>query len=316
MTDSSPKVPLLPMRHVIRRTGLTADVLRAWERRHSVVTPERSEGGQRLYTERDVERLKLLHRCVLAGHSIGRIASLDEAELSRLLSETGGSVAPEVEVTTADFLAPLFGEAMRAVENMDQTALERLLRRAVLGAGARAVLDDLLPSLLRDIGDAWHQGVISAAHEHLASHVIRQTILWIMESYEVRGDAPRLLVATLSGEQHEMGAMFAATAAAEAGWTVFYPGPSLPASDIAATATRLGVQIVAVSGVYVGPSSSACEDLHTLAQSLDSAITLVAGGASIEACAPALDERVVVLPDIPAFRELLGSHAGAESVAA
>ena len=47
------------MRLVILRTGLTADLLRAWEKRYGAVTPMRSHGGQRLYSDADVERLWL-----------------------------------------------------------------------------------------------------------------------------------------------------------------------------------------------------------------------------------------------------------------
>ena len=63
-----------PMRVVTRRTGLSADLLRAWERRHEVVKPSRSMGGRRLYSDDDIERLRLLYRATLAGRSIGQVA--------------------------------------------------------------------------------------------------------------------------------------------------------------------------------------------------------------------------------------------------
>ena len=36
-----------------RRVGVSADVLRAWERRYGVISPQRSRAGQRLYSEAD-----------------------------------------------------------------------------------------------------------------------------------------------------------------------------------------------------------------------------------------------------------------------
>src|SRR5687768_1114730 len=65
--------PRYPVRMVIKRTGLTADLLRAWERRYGVVKPQRSEGGQRLYSEDDIVRLGMLKRATVAGHSIGEV---------------------------------------------------------------------------------------------------------------------------------------------------------------------------------------------------------------------------------------------------
>ena len=81
MTDPANRQPRYPLRAVIRRTGLTADVIRAWERRYGAVSPSRSEGGQRLYSEHDVIRLSLLRKATAEGHSIGEIARLDDASL-------------------------------------------------------------------------------------------------------------------------------------------------------------------------------------------------------------------------------------------
>src|SRR6185503_7274753 len=74
-----------PMRVVTRRTGLSADLLRAWERRYKVVKPSRSEGGQRLYSDADIERLRLLYRATLDGRRLGQVAELSPQDLSALV---------------------------------------------------------------------------------------------------------------------------------------------------------------------------------------------------------------------------------------
>ena len=89
MTDpNSSSSPRYPVRLVALRTGLSAHVLRAWERRYAVVSPTRTEGGQRLYSDLDIERLLHLRRLTERGHAIGRIASLPLAELARIEDET------------------------------------------------------------------------------------------------------------------------------------------------------------------------------------------------------------------------------------
>jgi len=72
--DSS--YPQFPMRVVVRRTGLNASLLRAWERRYGAVDPGRSDGGQRLYSEDDIRKLMLLREAVDAGHNISQVAEL------------------------------------------------------------------------------------------------------------------------------------------------------------------------------------------------------------------------------------------------
>jgi MerR family transcriptional regulator, light-induced transcriptional regulator len=98
MANSNPlSTPQFPIRLVVRRTGLSASVLRAWERRYGAVVPERSEGGQRLYSESDVRKLILLKDLVEVGHTIGQVATQEEDELRSLLlrergiSEEGGT---------------------------------------------------------------------------------------------------------------------------------------------------------------------------------------------------------------------------------
>jgi DNA-binding transcriptional MerR regulator len=91
-------------RHAIRvvaqRTGLSPALLRAWEKRYGAVTPSRSEGGERLYSDEDVHRLVLLHRVVEEGRNISQVSSLSMEQLEALVEEDQGDpaipgVAPE-----------------------------------------------------------------------------------------------------------------------------------------------------------------------------------------------------------------------------
>lgn len=79
--------PEHPIRVVVRRTGLTSHVIRAWERRYGAVTPHRTDGNRRLYSEADIRRLVLLNRVLQTGRSIGQIASLPEEKLLAYLRE-------------------------------------------------------------------------------------------------------------------------------------------------------------------------------------------------------------------------------------
>src|SRR6185312_15063414 len=86
-----------PVRLVALRTGLSPHLLRAWERRYRVVTPRRSEGGQRLYSDLDIERLAQLKRLVEGGHAISRIASLPLEALAELEEAAGAGAAQEID---------------------------------------------------------------------------------------------------------------------------------------------------------------------------------------------------------------------------
>jgi DNA-binding transcriptional MerR regulator/methylmalonyl-CoA mutase cobalamin-binding subunit len=310
LDDSDERGPRLPMRMVVRRTGLSPDVLRAWERRYGVVTPLRSDGGQRLYSETDVERLRLLRRATEAGHSIQQIKDLDAPALAALVRQEEPAAAGERDrpgQSRVPATAPpdgVIAESLAAVERLDGAHLERTLRQAALTFGSATLVEGLLGPLLRQVGDRWHAGTLSPAHEHLASNVVRSVLGWVMAAHAVDGRAPRIVVATPAGERHELGAMLAAATASAEGWRTLYLGPDLPATDIAHAALEASARAVALSAIH--DNGTLADEVRALARALPADVPVLVGGPS------AMDEpglaegsAVRVLPDMPALREAL-----------
>ena len=97
-----------PIRAVVRRTGLTAHVIRVWEKRYGAVSPMRTPTNRRLYSDSDVERLQLLHRAMLAGHSIGQIAQLPNERLRALVvaDELSAPTLPKITRARARGFVP------------------------------------------------------------------------------------------------------------------------------------------------------------------------------------------------------------------
>ena len=53
-------------RHLIqvvnRRTGLSSDVIRVWEKRYQAVVSHRNETNRRLYSDKDIDKLTLVEK--------------------------------------------------------------------------------------------------------------------------------------------------------------------------------------------------------------------------------------------------------------
>lgn len=81
---------------VAQLTGLSANTIRTWERRHHAVEPERSPGGGRRYRDGDIERLLLLKALCERGESISAIAGLSTEELSARRQPASSSPAARV----------------------------------------------------------------------------------------------------------------------------------------------------------------------------------------------------------------------------
>ncbi len=306
---SKPHEPRHPIRVVARRTGLTPATLRAWERRYGVVDPGRSEGGQRLYSDRDVDRLARLRALTDAGRSIGLIAALSDEELAALEAEDRvlRTEPSPAEVPVPGDAEALVEGALARVAEMDQTGLEAALRRAAVVAGAQRFLESVVAPFLERVGDAWAEGAFGPAHEHLASVAVQGVLSWLQEPVAGEAGGPRLVVATLPGERHGLGAMLAAAAAGLEGWQVTDLGVDLPVSEIARAARAVGARAVALSVVRSDLAETASRDAAELRRVLPGAVALIVGGRGSERLdALRLSPGVQVVDGLGAFRTALG----------
>jgi DNA-binding transcriptional MerR regulator/methylmalonyl-CoA mutase cobalamin-binding subunit len=305
--------PRHPIRVVAQRTGLTPATLRAWERRYGVVEPHRSEGGQRLYSDRDVERLTRLHLLAEAGRAISLVAGLGDDEAEALLQEDQARrrrAPPDsaVERSGAQPAAPrLVDHAFGRVAALDGDGLEAALRRAAVTLGAHAFLEEVVGPLLHRVGVAWAQEELGTAEEHLCTTVTERVLAWLGEPSQADPGSPRIVVATLSGERHGLGARLVAAAAGLEGWHVTHLGVDLPARDIAGAARTLGAAAVAVSLVNADTLPGAGKALAELHRGLpEGTAILLGGGAASRLDAGALPPGAEVVTGLADLRRALG----------
>ena len=281
MTHSA--APRHPIGVVSERTGLTADVLRVWERRYSVVEPRRSAGGQRLYSDADVERLSLLHRATRGGHGISHVAALSNAKLEDLVRETEEARASQpARFIPTDEPHTVVDQAFRFAESLDPDGLEGLLRRNAARYGLVFFLDSIAAPLMRKIGDEWHAGTMTFSQEHLATAVIQRVVSDLSPHLTAGDGNPTIVIATLEGERHANGALMAAATAASEGWRVIYLGADLPALDIAETVSRTGAQAVGISMILSARKAGRASKLQELEQKLPGGAKLFVGGSASE----------------------------------
>lgn len=302
--------PRHPVRLAALRTGLTPHLLRAWERRYSVVSPSRSDGGQRLYSDLDLQRLRLIRRLTERGHSLGRLAGASLADLQRTAREEDlPAVGEAKEPSNTEGSEAFRSAAMAAIRHLDGGELEAVLERAAVTLGVPAFLDQVAGPSLKRIGQAWTEGAMSIAQEHLASAVFRRVLGWILRVYEAKDGAPRLVVATPPRHVHELGAMIAADAAAAAGWGVTYLGTDLPVAEILSSARQVEANAVALSLVYPKVDAGLIADLDQLRRGLAPETAILLGGAAAAEDAARLTALgAQVVGTLPEFRTFLMRH--------
>jgi DNA-binding transcriptional MerR regulator len=310
--------PRYPIRVVAKRVGLTEITVRAWERRYAAIAPARSQGGQRLFSDADVERLLLLRVLTAQGTAISALASCSTPALRRM--------APDVAATTSIGLAPTGGAGVRehaselttcrrAVAALDADRLHRTLMRLALEYGPLAFLEDVASPLCAWIGDEWSRNRLSEAQEHLASQMLRQVLGFMLQTLRRERRGHHVVLTTLAGERHEFGAMMAGIIAAHDGWSFHYLGPDLPGSTIGAMVKRVEARLVAVSIVAPIGAAQPARELLALRRAAGRRVEIVVGGPSSAVVDHVLaDARATRLDTLRDWRELLAQRrAGSEA---
>jgi DNA-binding transcriptional MerR regulator/methylmalonyl-CoA mutase cobalamin-binding subunit len=301
--------PQHPIKIVAKRTGLTAHVIRVWEKRYKVVTPARTSTERRLYTESDIERLGWLAKATEAGHSIGSIAHLPTEQIMALVKADEAAMPPlavkGIEAQEHPWQS-LLTTCLEAVERFDGGGLEAALARGLVSLSQPVLLEQVVLPLVQKIGDLWRGGVLRVAHEHMASAVVRSFVGGLWGSYDAPEAAPCLIATTPAGQLHEIGVLIAATTAASDGWKVLYLGPNLPAEEIAAAADQNRAKVVALSLVYPADDPRLVDELRKLRRYLSDGVRLIVGGRAAGSYAEILDSLGAVrLDTMQGFRTRL-----------
>jgi methanogenic corrinoid protein MtbC1 len=293
------------------RSGVSAHLIRMWEKRYGALSPHRTETNRRLYSSENVERLSLLHTCTQSGHRIGNIATLPTETLRQLAQEAAPATDPAPPHQTGrnsrePSLPGNVKTAIRAIENLDADALHQALDQAALKQGNQGMLTKVVMPLMQHIGRLWCAGDLTAAHEHFASSALRTYLLGQVQSYTSSRNAPVLITVTPTGQLHELGAVVCAAAANASGWHVIHLGPSLPAAEIAGAAIRTKANMVALSLVHPADDPGLPAQLRMLRRLLPRHIAIVVGGAATAGYRQTLQEiQARVATDMIEFQELL-----------
>jgi MerR family transcriptional regulator, light-induced transcriptional regulator len=218
-----------------RRSGVSPELLRAWEHRYGLLRPQRSDGGFRLYSPADEQRVAVMRSHLERG--------LSAAEAARLALDEGAAVPP------SDTPAPGRGarELRDALDALDESAAQGALDRLLSGFSLELVLRDVVLPYLRELGDRWESGEASVAQEHFASQVLRGRLLGLARGWD-RGTGPRALLACVPGEQHDLGLIAFGLGLRDRGWRITFLGPDTPLDTLADAVAMLQPAATVVVG--------------------------------------------------------------------
>ncbi|MGD9057846.1 MAG: MerR family transcriptional regulator [Desulfobacterales bacterium] len=296
-----------PIGFVARQTGLSAHVIRAWEKRYGAVQPGRTSTGRRLYSDSDIQHLKLLQQAARIGHRIAQLSELDDNTLFTIIANRAADTGPRVD-RQAELASPseLLEACHAAIFNLDEQAFEATLNRAAVMLTRPTLFEELILPLVVEIGERWAKGELKIINEHMASSILVSFLRDMLSAYQPAAAMPKMVVATPVNHWHELGALIAAITAAEAGWHAYYFGPNLPAEEIAAAAVYKKAVAVTLSIIYHGAERQTLREIKRLRQYVADDVALIVGGRGMQSCRADLKQLNVSFPqNISEFRDMI-----------
>ncbi|MBV8470273.1 MAG: MerR family transcriptional regulator [Burkholderiaceae bacterium] len=275
-------VPSLPITSTIsdveRDTGVAKETLRVWERRYDFPRPVRDPNGERVYSEEQVQKLRLVKRLIDLGFRPGRVIQLSAAELQAMAEKAGSGKHPAAAVPHPDLQMYL-----GLCKTHEMEVLRRRLSQALLVMGLKSFVTDLVAPLTSLVGEAWAYGQLAVFEEHLYTEsvnmVMRSAIFSVPQANNGMG-APRIMLTTLPQERHGLGLLMMEAMCVVEGAHCISLGVQTPLQDIVEAARAQRIDIVALSFSASSNPRQAMDGLADLQARLPEHCALWAGGAS------------------------------------
>jgi MerR family transcriptional regulator, light-induced transcriptional regulator len=253
-----------------KRTGVSPELLRAWEQRYGLLQPTRTPGGFRLYSAADEARVQRMQSLVADG--------LAAAQAARLVLR-GGQPAPHTVSASATTLEDAAANLTASLDRLDEQAANTALDRLLSAYTVETVLQDVVLPYLHRLGERWEAGEISVAQEHFASNLLRGRLLGLAQGWG-QGQGPGAILACVPDEQHELGLLAFGVALRRRGWRITYLGADSPIGAVANIARSLAPAVVVLVSMNPDNFLDHAREIQQLAKQVQ--VVIAGSGATPE----------------------------------
>jgi len=236
--------PAFNLKVVLKETGIAADTLRAWERRYGLPMPQRSTGGHRLYSQRDIETIKWLIKRQAEGLSISRAVDLWNEQLASGSDPLAGSVEstfpstgtlPTQFIATDTTLDALRASWISACTDFSESTAEQALNQAFSMFPVEAVCTEVLQKGLSEIGQLWYENRANVQQEHFASGLAMRRLDALLSASPAPTRNQTVIVGCPPDEWHAFTPLLFSLFLRRRGLNVIYLGANVPVSQFSET---------------------------------------------------------------------------------
>ncbi|MCY1722504.1 MerR family transcriptional regulator [Prolixibacteraceae bacterium Z1-6] len=279
-------------------SGIKAHTIRIWEKRYSLLHPERTDTNIRYYTDDDLRHILNVSFLVKGGHKISKVAKWGQDQIKETVLEVSKSKSSE---------NAYIDRLMLSMVNFDNEEFFKILNEIQLRYSLEEMVYTILFSLFKRIGTYWQVGSIFPAQEHFVSHIIRQKIIAEIDKIGLNNKRGQSILFFLpENEMHEISLLFYSYLAHKSGFNVIYLGQFVPFNDLQKLQSHLTIDFVFTAFINSW-AKDALENYLVDLKGLFQKQRIFITGWQVDNLNPELPRNVKIVKDYKEFRKFVGA---------
>lgn len=257
------------IRELEQLSGIKAHTIRIWEKRHKLVSPNRTGTNIRFYSDDDLKKIINVSLLNQHGFKISKIVDLSLEELNQKVAEISSAQA-DTEI--------FIDQLILAMIDLEEEKFEGIVTQLSQRFGFERTVLEIIYPFLEKIGVLWQTGNINPAQEHFISHLIRQKIIAAIDQLPLPPKTnPRIVLFLPESELHEIGLLFFHYVVKKEGFRTYYLGQTVPYEDLKAICSIHKPCYIITQLTSVPPASEVQNFLNTICRDLPESVVLASG---------------------------------------
>ena len=247
--------------------GVKPHTIRTWEKRYNTFSPDRTDGGQRIYSEDDLTKGRLIVSLLEQGYSISRLAGKSLQDLQAIIFDEKIESLQSNKMLTSVGIKKL----LTHLSNFDLSQISSEMVRLRLSIGAKEFIFKVLIPIIQAVGRMYLDGKYSVTQEHIISTIIRYQLSQI-NLPDSDNSTDSIIIATPEGNLHELPILIADILCQLNRISTYYLGASHPAVCLSEAVNELKSKTI-VLGVVSSDKSDYEKNIISFLKLMDKNLT-------------------------------------------
>ena len=205
-------------------SGIKAHTIRIWEQRYNFLKPQRTTTNIRYYSNSELKTVLNIALLNKYGFKISHIDRMQPNEIREKILSLGDARAIQERI---------INDLVQEMVDLEMEQFEKIINSYITSKGIERTVIQIIFPFLEKIGILWQTGHINPAQEHLVTNIIRQKLIFAIETTVSHIKLNKTFLLFLpEGEHHELGLLFMYYLLKSRGANTIYLGANVPVKDV------------------------------------------------------------------------------------